>query len=488
MVGLAASIQGQAWGGDAKKKTDEASKKTETAETPTIKLKFEATKADPLPEIGKDGGAGETVAIIPIEGTIELGLSPFVLRAIEEAKDAQLIVLSVDTFGGRVDAAVTIRDAILATKIPTVAYVNRRAISAGALISLAADHLVFAPGGSMGAATPIQVQGGQAQAVGEKMVSYMRSEMRATAEANGRSGALAEAMVDADVEIKDVIQKGKLLTLTTEKARKLGMANDVVDTMDELLKKFGLEKARRQKAEVNWAEKISRFLTDPVVSGLLMSIGMLGIFLELYSPGFGITGIIGLAGLLLFFGGHMFAQLAGWEEMALFLVGILALGIEVFVIPGFGVAGVIGIALIAIGLMLSMTGLPLMTSWDTGILEDVGVTVMAALFVTGIGSLIIIRFLPGSPMGRWLVLETTLGGTTDGALPDADQAWEVASDDKRGYVGMTGYATTDLRPSGKMQIDDEVIDVVSRDAWINRGTPIRVTEVEGIRIVVVEDV
>ena len=184
----------------------------------------------------------------------------------------------------------------------------------------------------------------------------------------------------------------------------------------------------------------------------------------------------------------MVVDLAGWEEMALFLVGLLALGIEVFVIPGFGVAGVIGIALIAIGLMLSMTGLPMMTSWDTGILEDVGVTVMAALFVTGIGSLIIIRFLPGSPMGRWLVLETTLGGTTDGALPDDDQAWEVASDDKRGYVGMTGYATTDLRPSGKMQIDDEVIDVVSRDAWITRGSPIKVTEVEGIRIVVVEDV
>jgi len=447
---------------------------------------FVAKPAAELPSLGEDEGRGQRVVVIPINGTIDLGLAPFIDRALEQARGAALVIFDVDTFGGRVDAAVKIRDAILASDLPTLAYVNRRAISAGALISLAADYIVFAPGGSLGAATPVQMQGGQAQAVGEKMVSYMRSEMRATAEAKGRNGDLAEAMVDADVAVEGVTKQGKLLTVTTKLAVELGLANAKIDNVDAILDAVKLPRAQISRPETNWAEGVARFLTDPVVSGLLMSLGMLGLLLEFYSPGFGVTGGLGLMCLMLFFGGHMVVDLAGWEEMALFMLGLVAVAVEVFIIPGFGIAGVIGIALIAASLIMSMVGLPLSTSWEVGDLGLATTTVVIALFVTGIASIIIIRYLPGSSIGQWLVLETTLGGSSTGALPAVDEPSTPGTMDNRDHLDAEGVALTDLRPSGKMQVGDNVLDVVSRDQWIERGTPIKVVSVEGIRIVVIE--
>jgi len=473
----------QATGADGEKKEK---KKNPASSAPTTPRPFEAMAAKPLPPLGKDDGRNQRVLVIPINGTIDLGLSPFVNRALDEARGADLIILDVDTFGGRVDAAVKIRDAILSAQVPTLAYVNRRAISAGALISLAADYIVFAPGGSLGAATPVQMQGGQAQAVGEKMVSYMRSEMRATAEAKGRNGDLAEAMVDADVAVDGVIESGKLLTVTTKMAVDLGLANAKIESVAEILDAMKLPRAQISRPQTNWAEGVARFLTDPVVSGLLMSLGMLGLLLEFYSPGFGVTGGLGLMCLMLFFGGHMVVDLAGWEEMALFVLGLLAVAVEVFIIPGFGVAGVLGIGLIAASLIMSMVGLPLSTSWEVGDLGTATTTVVLALFITGIVSIVVIRYLPGSSIGRWLVLDTTLGGSATGALPTLDQPSTPGTMDNRGYLNTEGVALTDLRPSGKMQVGEDVLDVVSRDQWVERGTPIKVVSVEGIRIVVIE--
>lgn len=474
----------KAAGSEAKSEGDAEAKKTDAA--PPAPRAFAAEPPAPLPALGKDDGRGQRVIVIPINGTIDLGLAPFVDRALDEALNADLIILDVDTFGGRVDAAVKIRDAVLASQTPTLAFVNRRAISAGALISLAADYIVFAPGGSLGAATPVQMQGGQAQAVGEKMVSYMRSEMRATAEAKGRNGDLAEAMVDADVAVDGVIESGKLLTVTTELALDLGLANAKLDNIEGILEKVKLPRAQITRPQTNWAEGVARFLTDPVVSGLLMSLGMLGLLMEFYSPGFGVTGGLGLMCLMLFFGGHMVVDLAGWEEMALFMLGLLAVGVEVFIIPGFGVAGVIGIALIAASFIMSMVGLPLTTSWEVGDLGMATTTVVIALLITGLLSIIIIRYLPGSSIGQWLVLETTLGGSSTGALPSVDEPTTPGTMDNRGFLGEQGIALTDLRPAGKMQVGEGVLDVVSRDQWIERGTPIKVVAVEGIRIVVIE--
>ena len=285
--------------------------------------------------------------VAPIEGIIDLGLAPFVQRVLDEAAaaKARAVVLEINTFGGRVDAAVQIRDALLGARVPTIAYVNRRAISAGALISLAAEHLVMASGATIGAATPVMAgqPGGGAQAVSEKTISYVRKEFRATAEARKRPALIAEAMVDPDVSIRGVIEKGKLLTLTTDEALKHKVAEQRADSLEAALEGLGIRDAELRRAAPNWAENVVRFLTHPVLSSLLVTIGMLGIIIELRTPGFGIAGAIGVGSLAAFFWGHWLVQLAGWGELMLALAGVALLLLELFVIPGFGFAGILEI-------------------------------------------------------------------------------------------------------------------------------------------------
>src|SRR5687767_11630655 len=208
-------------------------------------------------------GERPLVYVAPIEGIIDLGLAPFVQRILDEAASAgaAAVVLEVNTFGGRVDAAVKIRDALLGARVPTIAYVNRRAISAGALISLAAEHLVMASGATIGAATPVMAgqPGGGAQAVSEKTISYVRKEFRATAEARKRPALIAEAMVDPDVAIRGVIEKGKLLTLTTEEALKHKVAEFQAESLAAALERLGIAGAELRPASPNWAENLVRF-------------------------------------------------------------------------------------------------------------------------------------------------------------------------------------------------------------------------------------
>jgi membrane-bound serine protease (ClpP class) len=433
-----------------------------------------------IARIGVDGGRGGKVVIVPIEGTIDLGLAPFVDRVLRENPDALALVLDVDTFGGRVDAAVLIRDALLEAPMPVVAYVNHRAISAGALITYAANTIVFAPGASMGAATPIELQGGEAEAVDEKMVSYMRAEMRATAEARGRRPDVAEAMVDQSLVVEGVSGEGKLLTVTTDEAIALGLAAGQSASMPELLMSLGLEQATRVDSVSSWSEKLARILTDPTVSGLLMSIGTLGILMELYTPGFGFAGGLGVTCLALFFGGHMLADLAGWEEVLCLLAGLVLVGIEIFVTPGFGVTGVAGIVLVAIALAMSLVGIPLGVSWEVGLFGDAVRRVLLSLAITLVGLMAVVTFLPVRALPNWLVLRTRL----DSGVEQDHDASARANPDQGALLGKEGEALTDLRPSGKARIGDAVVDVVSQLAWIERGSPIRVVEVEGVRVVV----
>ena len=216
----------------------------------------------------------------------------------------------------------------------------------------------MANGGTIGAATPVQMgqPGAPAQPVEEKTVSYVRKEFRATAEGRKRPPLIAEAMVDADVEIPGLIQKGKLLTLTTEEALKHKVADFRAETLESVLERLGLAGRKIRRVSPNWAEDLVRFLTHPIVSSLLMTLGMLGIFLEIRTPGFGLPGALGIASLALFFWGHWLVQLAGWEEMLLVASGFVLLVLEIFVIPGFGLAGVMGIGALLAGLSLSLIG------------------------------------------------------------------------------------------------------------------------------------
>jgi len=415
------------------------------------------------------------VYVAPIEGIIDLGLAPYVRRVLDEASaaGAAAVVLEINTFGGRVDAAVQIRDALLDAQLPTVAFINKRAISAGALISLAAEKIVMSSGGTIGAATPVQAGGpdGGAKPVEEKTVSYVRKEFRATAEARKRPPLFAEAMVDADVEIRGVIAKGKLLTLTTDEALEHKLADIRADTLEEALRKLDLGGAEIRRAVPNWAENLVRFLTHPVVSSLLISVAMIGILIELRTPGLGIPGALGVGSLALFLWGHWLVQLAGWEELLLALAGVLLLALEIFVIPGFGIAGVLGILALLAGLVLSMLG-----SGDTAqfILYAAARVVFALLFAL-LATLALLRFLPRLPVGRRLILQTEL---------DAAHGYVSAPESDLHLLGRNGHALSPLHPAGIAQIDERRVDVVSEGEPIDAGCRIVVIRVDGNRIVV----
>lgn len=415
------------------------------------------------------------VYVVPIEGVIDLGLAPFVARVLKDAEQAgaAAVILEIDTFGGRVDAAVQIRDALLESKLRTVAFINKRAISAGALIALASETVVMSAGSTIGAAAPVLsgAPGAAAQPVQEKTVSYVRKEFGATAEARKRPQALAEAMVDADVEVADVIAKGKLLTLTTEEALKLKVADFRADNIEAVLQQLDLAGAELRPASPHWAEQLVRLLTHPVVSSLLISAGMVGILVELRTPGFGFAGGLGIGSLALFFYGHWLVQLAGWEEMLLAAGGLLLLALEIFVLPGFGIAGVLGIAALLGALALSMTG-----PGDTAAVIVGAVTrIFIALSVGLLASLVLMRFVPTLPFARRLVLQTDLGsGPSHGSAPDSDLAW----------LGKQGLAATPLHPAGIAEIEGERLDVVADGVLIDAGERIEVMRVDGNRIVV----
>lgn len=426
--------------------------------------------AKPLPDLSAQAPQG--VLVVPIHGTIDLGLAPYVRRALAAHPDAAVVILDVDTFGGRVDAAVRIRDALLSAGRPSIAFVHRRAISAGALISLAAEHIVVTSGATMGAATPVQLEGGDAKPVEEKMVSYMRSEMRATAEARGRSGDIAEAMVDADFEVPGLDEKGKLLTLTTDTALSSGIADAQFETLDALLAALGLSEAPRLDVAPTWAEQVARVLTDPTVSGLLMGLGTLGLLIELTHPGLIIPGVIGAISLGLFLGGHWVVELAGWEELILLLLGVFLLAAELLILPGFGLAGIGGLLSLAAALTLALIGLPLGVSWELGLITDALSVVVISTFVAAVLLLVAMRFLPQRRFARGLVLQTTL---------DA-----VVTPPASALLGALGVASTDLRPAGKALIDGRLVDVVSQLHFVERGASVQVVEVEGARVVVLE--
>lgn len=414
---------------------------------------------------------------VVVDGTIDLGLAPFVARVLEQAdrEGARAVVLDINTFGGRVDAAVLIRDALLKARVPTIAFVNPRAISAGALITLAAEKVAMADGGTIGAATPVSAgaPGAAAQPVAEKTVSYLRKEFRATAEARKRPPMVAEAMVDADVQIDGLIDKGKLLTLTTAEAIERGIADVRADTLGAALKAFGHEGVEVREAAPTWAESLVRFLTNPIVSSLLMTVGIIGLITEIRTPGLGAPGAIGVASLALFFWGHWLVQLAGFEELLLVATGLTLVLVEVFLTPGFGVAGILGLAALVTGLGASLVGSG--ATWDhaLGAVWQAVISLIAAL----IGTLLLLRWLPRLPWGRRLVLASDLA---------AGQGWASAPEADRARIGLRGTTVTPLHPSGLAHLGDERVDVVSEGEFIDSGKSIEVVRVDGNRVVVRE--
>ncbi len=415
----------------------------------------------------------QVIYIGNIEGEIDLGIAPYVKRVVKEAEEnrADAIIFRINTFGGRVDAAAQIKDAILNSKVKTIAFIDKRAISAGALIALSCEKIIMVPGASMGASTVVD-QEGKKQA--EKYQSYMRSEMRATAEKNGRRTDIAQAMVDESIVIPDLKDDStKLVTLTAEEALKFKMADAILNSIQEVKNYFGFAYAESKTISSNWAEDVVRFISNPIVSSLLIMIGLIGLFTEIKTPGWGLAGTAGLIALTLFFGTSYILELATIWEIILFIVGVILLIIEIFVIPGFGVTGILGIILMIAALFFG-----LITDIDIATTNAISIAIiqLASTFVlTAIVIYFIWKFLPKSQTFNKLILNENLKSKSGySAKPEIEN-----------LVSKVGKSITDLRPAGSILIDNQRIDAITEGDYIEKDNDVIVKKVEGSKVIVV---
>jgi membrane-bound serine protease (ClpP class) len=309
--------------------------------------------------------SSKKVYVIPIQDVIDLGIPGLVNRGIDlaESNNADLILFDIDTFGGRVDAATQIKDAIASTEIETIAFINRRAISAGSLISLSCDQIFMTEGATIGATSVVDMSGSKQS---EKSQSYMREEMAATAEKSGKNPEIARGMVDEELSFEFLIvegdtltvtdiegrKEGKLITLTTELALKYGIADGKSESVEELLKSLNIEDYQITVVDENWSENVVRILTNPTVSSLLTTFGTIGVISELYSAGWGIGGTIGIICLTLALGAGYLTQLASATDLLIVFFGLAMLFVEFVAIPGFGLFGITGIVVLFYGLYL----------------------------------------------------------------------------------------------------------------------------------------
>lgn len=412
-----------------------------------------------------------TLYLISVKGAVSGGMADFLERGLKEAEDrkAEAVVIELNTFGGLVDAMAEIADLITGNRLPVYIYIRGRAISAGAYIALSGQKLVMAPDAVIGASQPRTLEG---QEVPAKEMAAMKKMFRAAAEARAeRTGVeldplVAEAMVDPEVEIEGVVARGELLVLTANTALELGYADLIADNREVALSMLGLDELTLVQLRQTPAEGLVRFLTDPYVSPFLLSIGFAALFIELFTAGFGVAGILGFTCLGLYFGARLFSGLAGVEVVLLFALGIILLAVEAFLIPGFGVAGILGLASIAGSIVLSYT-----TS-SQGLLS-LGMAISWTAFLTAVA----FQYLRKSRVFDRLVLQTSLSaeeGYSSGPLYD-------------NYLGRTGTTISPLRPAGRMEFEDgERLDVVSEGSYIPAGKKVKVMKTEGRRIVVRE--
>ena len=428
--------------------------------------------------------ANQVVYRVPIQGVIDLGLPTFIERIIDEAEknQAQAIIFDIDTFGGRVDAATQIKDAILDSDVLTVAFINRRAISAGALISLSCEKIYMTGGGTIGAATAVDMSGNKAS---EKVISYMREEMASTAENRNRNTDIAKCMVDEELSFTHIVvdgdslevtdlegrKEGKLITLTTEQALKYKMADGSAEDFDELLELIELSDVEVKTLSENWSENLVRFLTNPVVASLLTTFGFLGILFELQSPGWGIPGTFGAVCLTLSLSASVIVKLATKSDLLIVLVGLGLLMVEAFLIPGFGVAGLAGIVVILWGLYMLL--LP-----DVPVSQEVYDAAMTGLTIGLIGAIfaLILLFRLMTKTKFWLKL-------TSPEIQSKEEGYN-SSLGLEHLVGETGLATSDLRPSGWVLVNNTKIFVVTEGEFVDKDQQVTIMSVDGNRVVV----
>ncbi len=443
------------------------------------------------PDVAPSPAPAAPVYVIPIRGQIEDALLYVIRRGIAEAelRQAAAAILVMDTPGGTLAAAGDIVQTIQSAPMPVYTFVEKQAFSAGAIIALSTKAIYMAPGSVIGDALPIMMSpmGGvqeMSEGIEEKAVSAVAALVRSAAQAAGHDPELAEKMVRREREYKideEIISPaGQLLTLTAEEAARPGregrplLSAGTAENLPAVLEALGLADRPTVEMQITSTEKIARLIA--AAAPILMMLGILGIYIEIKTPGFGLPGILGAFCLALFFWGHHIAGLAGMEDLVLFAIGIFLILVEVFLIPGFGITGFAGITLVLISLVGAMTryvpGVPWMPVWQS--LQLPIFQTGLALVGSGLGILLLSRFLPRSRLFNRIALSASTA---------AGEGY-IASPDTAFLVGRTGIALTPLRPGGAARIEGQHLDVVTRGDFIDAGANVRIVETHGNRLVV----
>lgn len=399
--------------------------------------------------------SGGGVLVVPISGTVDEGMAHLVQRAVREAESAHAsaLVLDINTPGGLVSAAFEIRDALVGSHVRTVAYVSQRAYSAGALITLATKTIVMAPGSSIGAAEPIPND--------PKHVSALRAEFAATATRMHRDPTLAAAMVDKTVNAPAYKRSGAILSFTAEEAKRAHFIDSVEPTLDAALE-YAHVTGTRSTASYSWGESLARFATSPEVSGILLSLGVLGLLIEMQTL-HGIAGAIGVGSLALFFGTHVYAGFSDGVVIALAVLGVLGILLELHVFPGHGLSGALGLLALAAAVFLAFGA-----AFSVVAIQAISIAIVLSVVLFAV----FVRMAPQSAYFRRITFTNVQG-------PEF-----VANRDFQGLVGHMGVATSYLRPAGVAHVDGERVDVLTEGDFLPAGSAIRVSRVQGSRVFV----
>lgn len=458
------------------------------------------------------GNSSQKVYVIPVSGEVEPAMAAFIKRAFRDTEDepTPFYILEMDTFGGRVDSALQIVDTLInMPKGKTIAYVKTKAISAGALIALACNELYMKPNTTIGDCAPITYGEEGPKVLGEKFQSPLRAKFRTLAKRSGYSETLAESMVTAEMVVyevvfpdktvyldqqafddlpdkekkkivskKTVVAKGELLTMDDTEAHDLGFSKMSAASIEEVLKKQGIENYEIINFKTSWSESLGRFIGT--ISPILMLIGLAALYMELKAPGFGVPGILGISCLALVFLNQYLIGLADHSELLLILIGIVFLGMELFVTPGFGVMGLAGLGCIAAGMILSFQDFVIPDPsfpWQREIFVRNLIQVFGSYLFAFVISLLFLKYV-----------FPRLGTVIDGPyLSTTLENSKAHSEEAKGLkIGARGIVTTSLRPSGKAEIAGEIHDVIAEGEFMDKGSHVEVLEIKGNRVIVIK--
>lgn len=428
------------------------------------------------------------VYILPIEGQVKSIMMTLFKRGLAEAeeKKADLVLLEMDTPGGELSIAEEISLILLGAKVPTATWIKNEGLSAGMLIAISTDKIFMRKMALIGDCQPIFMGAGEITEAPEKILTVVRQYGERAAAEKGYPKDAVVAMIDANRNYQNAAcdvsaPTGELLTLRAEEAVCTGFAKSIADTRSDVLSALSLTGASIEEFEMNWAESLAAFITSTSVSSILTLIGLAALFIEYKTPGFGFFGATGLVLLAFVFWGHSIAHLAGYEGALVFLVGVILLAVEIFLIPGFGFIGATGILMMVLGLIATF----MRVSWNDPLFipEFHLYRPLLMTFAIFIGSTVLIfltlKFLPQSHSMERIGMSLAAELGTQQGYSSYDMKEQGA------YVGLMGRCVTDLRPGGIAMINGQRMDVVSDGGYIAVGSTVQVIKVEGLRIIVI---